>query len=125
MNLSAYMNHGHWVIHCPKDGTALPAWDTGVICPRCYPGMLAKALKQLPNGLFRPVADLEMIEKARATARKLNEEYFPQYPAEKAEIEQILRLRPAPQNMNWYPGETLDILRLQNIEHGDPVPDER
>jgi hypothetical protein len=122
--LFSYMNNGRWLIHCPKCDTALPAQESGVICPRCHPGMLAKAYKMLPSGLLRPVADVDLIQETLIHARSLNEEYFPEWPPDKAEIERILRLRPAAKHMNWHPGETLADLRLQNIQHGDPVPEE-
>lgn len=119
--LTAIMNNGRWIMRCPKDGTYLPAWDTGVICPKCHPGILAKAFEQTKDGLLRPVADVELVEKARNQAREKGEEYFPKYPDERHEIERILRFRPNPANMNWIPSETLDDLRRQNINHGDPV----
>ena len=122
--IPAYMNNGRWILHCPKCATALNAWDSGVICPRCHPGVLAKALQPIKGGLFRAVGDIELIEQARTQARELSEEYFPQYPEEKAAIEKVLRLRPDPRNMNWEPGESVADLRLQNIEHGDRVPEE-
>ena len=39
------------------------------------------------------------------------------FPAEREEIENILELRPLP-NRNWRPGETLEDLRRENIDHG-------
>lgn len=124
MKLPAYMNNGRWLLNCMRCGTALPAWDTGVVCPRCHPRINAKALRQLPNGLLRPVADLELVEEAKVQARALGEEYFPAYPDDKQEIERILRLRPNRANMNWFPNETIADLRQQNLEHGDPLPEE-
>jgi hypothetical protein len=122
--LNPYMNNGRWLLDCPQCSTPLPARESGVVCPRCYPDMLAKALKPLANGTFRPVADVELIGETLTKARRLKEEYFPAFPPEREQIERILRLRPAPKFMNWQPGETLEILRQQNIEHGDPVPEE-
>jgi hypothetical protein len=124
MNLPAFMNNGRWLILCPQCSTALPAWNTGVICPRCHPQILAKALQPIKGGLFRAVGDPQLIGEAQAEARQLDEEYFPEYPPERAQIEQILRLRPLRQNMNWEPGESLEDLRAQNLEHGDPVPED-
>lgn len=122
MQLSAYMNYGRWIMICPRCTTALPAWDTGVVCPKCYPDMMAKAFRPLKNGDLRPVTDVELVEAARSQARAADEEYFPIYPAERGQIEAILRLRPSPANMNWIETETLEDLCNQNLEHGDPIP---
>lgn len=122
--LAAYMNNGRWLIDCPVCSTSLPAWESGVVCPVCHPGMLARAFQPLLNGTLRPIADIELVEQARNNARRANEEYVPSFPAEHTRIEKILRLRPAPRHMNWVPGETLDDLCRQNIEHGDPVPED-
>jgi len=120
----AFMNNGRWLLYCPKDGEALPAWDAGVICPRCHPGILAKAFQLVKGGLFRPVTDLELVNQARQEAAEQDEIYVPAYPEEKVQIEKILRLRSNRENMNWIASETLEDLRQQNIEHGDPVPEE-
>jgi uncharacterized Zn finger protein (UPF0148 family) len=124
MLLQAFMNNGRWIMICPQCGTPLPAREHGVICPRCYPGMLAKALRPLSNGDLRPVTDQELVSAARAAAHRAGEEYYPEYPAEREQIERILRMRPDRKNMNWILTETLDDLRAQNVEHGDPVPEE-
>lgn len=123
MNLPAFMNNGRWLIRCLKCSTPLRVWNAqGVVCPVCHPGIMAKALLPIKNGLMRPVPDTEIVDAARREAALANEEYFPEYPAERSQIEEILRMRPARSNMNWIPGETLEILREQNIAHGDPVP---
>lgn len=124
MQLQAYMNNGRWIITCPCCDTPLPAWESGVVCPRCYPNMLAKALRPLPNGNLRPVQDLELVTAAQESARAADAEYFPIFPADREQIERILRCRPDRKNMNWIFTETLDDLRTQNIEHGDPLPEE-
>ena len=124
MQLIAYMNNGQWIMNCPRCDTPLPCWDTGVVCPQCYPDIMARALRPLRNGDLRPVPDQELIEAARATAQAADDEYFPLYPSERNQIERILRMRPAPKNMNWIPEETLEDLKSQNLEHGDPVPSE-
>jgi len=85
--------------------------------------MLAKVFQQLPNGLFRPIADIEIVEETRGRARAADEEYQPDFPQDRTTIEKILRLRPHPKHMNWIPSETLEDLSRENIEHGDPVPE--
>jgi hypothetical protein len=123
--LPCYMNNGRWIMICPCCSTPLPAWETGVVCPHCYPDMMAKALRPLPNRTLRPVVDQELVSAARDAARAKEEEYFPEFPVEREQIEQILRMRPDRKNMNWIPSETLDDLRAQNIEHGDLIPEEK
>jgi hypothetical protein len=46
------------------------------------------------------------------------------WPADPAAIEAILGMRPDERTRNWYPGETLDALMLENIAHGILPPDE-
>ena len=122
MQLPTFMNYGRWIMNCPRCNTALPALEAGVICPRCFPDITAKAWRPLKNGDLRPVPDHELIAAATTQAREQDEIYFPLYPREKEQIERILRMRPAVKNMNWIPEESLDDLRQQNIDHGDPVP---
>lgn len=124
MNLNAYMNNGRWIMDCPECSTPLPAWDTGVVCPRCHPDMLAKAFRQMKNGDLRPVVDLELVSAAQAAARELDQEYFPVYPDEREQIERVLRMRPDRKNMNWIASESVQDLIDQNLEHGDPIPEE-
>jgi hypothetical protein len=121
-DLNAYLNHGRWIIHCPRCDTALPAKEEGMVCPICWPGVNAKALQPIPGGLFRPVADAELINQVKAKAKAKGELYAPVFPAEKEEIEKIVRMRPKVYHVNWTPGETVEQLRQQNIERGDPVP---
>lgn len=122
MNVTAYLNWGRWLIDCPTCKTALLAREH-TICLVCFPHIEAKALRDVGGGLLRPVDDVELIEQAREQARKAGAVLEPVYPAERNAIEAILRVRPDRSNFNWLPGETLDDLRLQNIQHGDPVPE--
>ena len=122
--LNAYLNHGRWLIHCLRCDTALLAQEVGVVCPVCWPGINAKAFQPLPNGLLRPVTDVGRVDETRAKAKARGEVYTPIFPAEKAEIETITRLRSKVQQINWEPGESLETLREQNAAHGDPLPPE-
>jgi hypothetical protein len=119
------MNNSRWIMDCPRCSTPLPCRENGVVCPRCYPDMMARAWRQLANGDLRPVIDYELVNAALMDAQAKDEEYFPLYPKEREQIEQILRLRPARKHMNWIASESLDDLRIQNIEHGDAVPTEK
>ena len=47
-------------------------------------------------------------------------------PAERAEIDEILLMRPGFRDANlnrfWFPGESIDKLMMENIEHEIPIP---
>ena len=43
------------------------------------------------------------------------------YPEQREEIERVLVLRPDPNMRTWYPHETIDDLKRQNLEHGDKI----
>ena len=45
-------------------------------------------------------------------------------PEEREQIERILNMRPVPETRNWLPHESVDDLIVENIEHGDPFPQE-
>ena len=40
------------------------------------------------------------------------------FPDDREQLEALLMLRPDPETRNWWPGETVDDLRVQNAEHG-------
>lgn len=40
-----------------------------------------------------------------------------EWPDDRADIERVLWLRPVPSTRNWWPGETVDMLIAENIEH--------
>jgi ribosomal protein L37AE/L43A len=46
-----------------------------------------------------------------------------EFPAEAREIERMLVMRPMRENQNWFPGETVMDLALENQEHDCRVPD--
>jgi len=123
--INAFMNHGRWIFYCPRCGVGLPANEDGVVCPSDWPGINAMAFQQIENGLLRPVHDMAKINETRMQAEERGELYFPVFPAQRSEIEEILRMRPSAANMNWIPEETLEILRDQNVAHGDPLPKQR
>jgi hypothetical protein len=43
------------------------------------------------------------------------------WPDNMADIAAVLALRPRPENRNWQPGETLEFLVAENIEHRDGI----
>lgn len=117
-----FMNHGRWVFSCPRCRTFLEASADQVICGVCHPGIRAKALKPVSGGAFRPVPDEELIAEARKEAEERGEHYVMQFPAERAQIESIVRLRKRLQDVNWHPGESIQDLIEQSRAHGDPLP---
>lgn len=117
------MNHGRWIVRCPRCNNHLQVDERDVICPVCWPGMKAKLYQPVENGLLRPVHDMQTIERTREQARQRGEVYLPEFPAERQEIEEILRCRRNIANMNWIPSETVQFLIDENVAHGDPLPE--
>lgn len=122
--LLAFMNHGRWIVVCPRCHTALEANERGVICGICYPDIRAKALQPIDGGLFRTVADPVLTAEARKQAEMAGEAYVVVYPPDRFKGEAVLRKRPSIANMNWTTDESVADLIAQNIEHGDPLPKE-
>lgn len=121
--VDVYMNHGRWLMDCPVCGTPILVIDEKeLICPACFPDMLAKIFLPLPSppyppGATRPADDFERIAKARQKAREQGQAWRPKFPAERQQIERVLRKRRM-ENMNWKPGETLADLSAENKAHG-------
>lgn len=99
MNAVAYVNHGRWVIDCPGDGcyAALKATDTGVVCD-CMDEVVCDH-PTIPHGLAIDIL----------------------FPDTSDDITRLLDLRPRRINRNWYPGETLDDLKAENVTHGAKI----
>lgn len=121
----AFMNFGRWAFRCPRCLTALEAKEEGVVCGVCWPQVRALAFVTTSDHLMRPVPDRELRAQAVKEATEAGEFWKPVFPAERSEIEAILRMRPDIANMNWIPSETLDDLIQQNIAYGDPVPEKK
>ena len=121
----AFMNFGRWIFRCPRCGTALEAKEEGVVCGVCWTHVRATAFVQTSDTLLRPMPDQELRVAAVEEAKKAGELWKPVFPSERSEIEAILRMRPLPSHMNWTPAETVEDLRGQNIERGDPLPEKK
>jgi hypothetical protein len=93
----AYVNHGRWVAQCECMSAQLvsPA-DPRFFCVECF--------NVAVDGRWRAVT----------------------FPAgsEVEEIEAVLELRPERKRQNWEPGETVERLVAENLEHGLPDPAE-
>jgi hypothetical protein len=50
-----------------------------------------------------------------------NQRVTPVVPADYRKILQALAKRPASENRNWLPGETVELLHAENLEHGTAV----
>lgn len=83
----AFVNHGAWLVACPKCGGAEYAWEEGVFfCCSCKNSYMGHALRRL------------------------------EFPKDRARIEELLLDRPL-DNRNWTPRETVADLERENNEH--------
>ena len=117
----AYMNWGVWKWKCPDCGSTNLAEND--ICQACFPEMKAMANQMKPGHenklrpLFVPVVDLEARQAERQRAQAAGKVWQVVFPQQRAAIEQALRPR-LEQNMNWYPGDSLALLKADNKAHG-------
>lgn len=86
----AYVNHGRWVADCPT-----PFCTGAVVLLTGSPFLCGNCLNAECGFRYRLVS----------------------WPAERGEIEEILSTRLLPENANWYPGETLERLTVENEVH--------
>ena len=86
-------NFGRWLIDCPDCNTG---WVCRIETPSILVDGRGRAHTECTCGAVLVV----------------------QFPNEKAEIEALLDLRPAPANRNWRPTETIFDLRIENAAHG-------
>jgi hypothetical protein len=115
----AYVNHGRWLADCPACGSPIllnPEKEDTIQCGVCNPQLLAIKLVPIPGDPDSGVVP-KAYEEMRAEARKTAMAHKVIIPENWREIFETLRPRPT-YLMNWLPGETLDTLRAQNIEHG-------
>lgn len=121
----AEVNHGRWISFCPacslKGMTVAMIVEPGkpFVCPEEFPNTLATTLVPNPRvkGAFNTVADEALREETRNLAIADGNAYEVNFPANKKEIEEALRVRPVV-NRNWYAPKTVDDLRRENIENG-------
>lgn len=98
MPTSAFLNHGRWVIQCPA----------------CNMGWLVS-----------PAAPMELYDVQGGTHDVCfcGWRGLVVFPEDKDLIDRVTSYRLRPDQRNWYPGESLLELRLENVLHGDGVPD--
>jgi hypothetical protein len=124
----AYVNHGQWLADCPTCGSPIrvdPLKPDQAICGACHPQLFATKQVEVPVTVedlkieptatrsFRSIPDGEVRRKAYDVAEK----HKIVFPENWQEIIDTLRSRRT-QYMNWLPGETVDVLIAENIEHG-------
>lgn len=114
----AYVNHGRWIVDCPVCGSPLPFTperESEIACPVCNPRLWAVKFVPIPNDPdngFRQVPD----QKIRDEERRNSPSFKPVLPERWKEIFDALRKRRT-ENMNWLPGESLEKIIAENIEH--------
>lgn len=94
-----YLSHGRWVARCPRPGCA-----NAEAFGRCDDGTVGGLAADGFN--------------CRASHGGCGLQCAAQWPANRPDIEALTLGRPAPSTRNWLPGETLDELLAENMEHG-------
>ncbi len=104
IKMPAFMEHGHWKMFCPvcKNRIFIDLVTDTAVCSYCYPSMNAMAFKPIEGGLLEQVPHVRLREKTRKQAEQDGCLYSAEYPAERVQIEAVMRERPTAQNMNWY-----------------------
>ena len=92
----ARVNHGRWIVDCP-------ATD-------CYAALRATGDTALCDCRDESVCDHPEIPHDLV--------FLVEWPADADEITRILDLRPTRPNRNWWPGETLEALKAENVTNG-------
>lgn len=117
----AYMNHGRWLARCPvhQFGNKLEVKPGGkFVPPCCHPNILA-FIRDERSGRMIPDRS------ARATALRLAEQsgdvYEVVFPPNYAAIVEALQARPK-EAQNWTPGESVELLGMENNAHGMDNP---
>ena len=98
----ARVNHGIWIASCSCGAKGVPTPGCIVFLDTPY-GWCVRCGNQAWGHGWRPIIIPTEHE------RRL--------------IEAILMCRPNPENHNWSPDETIEMLAVENVAHGCPVPD--
>ena len=102
MKANAYLNHGRWVVECPRKTCrgAMKVKPSGPAKLRCI----------CPDDVVCDHGDV------------CKQPIEPQFPDDVVGIVETVAKRPDPASRNWEPGETVELLTAENIEHGVAVP---
>ena len=110
--VQAYLNHGRWLVDCPKHGRngtlEVQTTDTEYIAPCCYPGTIAQFTGMVKNRI-QNVPDISARATARSRACADGEVYEITFPENKDAIMDALRGQPVTKQ-NWVPGDSIDFL---------------
>lgn len=98
----ARVNHGIWIASCECGATGLPSPGCVVFLDTPW-GWCVRCSNRLYDGFWRPVAIPD------ADTRRL--------------IEAVLLCRQNQGNRNWLPDESVEMLMVENVVHGESVPD--
>lgn len=118
--VQAYLNHGRWLVDCPKHGKngtlEVSPTTTEYVAPCCYPGVIATFMGVV-NKQMQIVPDVSARSTAYRRAREAGEIYEVVFPEDMQEIMSVVSERPIP-NQNWVQEETVEILQAENEENG-------
>lgn len=143
MKTYAYMNHGRWLVMCPKCGSEFKVnrEDRTMICFVCHPNVMANANERFETMspithtrqvIWRPVPDLALREAEIIAVMKDKEEYEIVFPSEAEAIEKAVSGKEGAWQ-NWYPdrkeirakypkasayGQTVAQLKAEGVNHG-------
>jgi len=95
----AYVNHGRWVADCPFCGGAERVWIEG--------------LRTAPDVEF-PFGVVDGVLHCGTTGGTCPVEF----PGNRRDIARVLARRSDERTRNWLPGETVEMLVAENVEHG-------
>lgn len=90
--IKAYVNHGRWIVDCPD------CCNAQLACRTDHRFMCNECGNVAGGSLWRPV----------------------EWPGNIAAIESMLENRPR-ENQNWVPGETAEILAIDNLTYGGRI----
>ena len=113
MKTYTYMNHGRWLVMCPKCGNEFKVSreTKTMICFVCHPGIMANSNERVETEspishtkqvIWRTVPDYELRERAKIEVIKSKEEYEIVFPDEAEEIEKSVSGKDG-NWQNWYP----------------------
>ena len=117
---------GYIELHCRERWHAHASWEVDKSAPPLY-AEIAHAAWRVICDVCRDAFVIDFGEVYfcpnclnAAHGGKARVVIFPS-PTDREAIEMLLSLRPNPANRNWLPNETVEDLKLENIEHGITV----
>lgn len=120
MIVHPYLNHGRWLVDCPKHGQngahEVAPETTEYIAPCCYPGVIA-TFTGMVKGHPQVVPDVSARATATARAKANGEIHTVVFPENTDEIMEVISMRPIP-DQNWQPNESVELMLEQNAEKG-------